>query len=94
VPFAGPEVLTLTLFPFAGFVKVIFAAPVNRKTVDPLTVLSTLAKTLSTDGPGRCAHSYGSEGPRLARDPDHALSTTGRTHRPIIRFVHGFVHET
>jgi hypothetical protein len=38
VAFAGPDVFTLTLFPFAGFVKVIFAAPVVRVIVDPSAV--------------------------------------------------------
>jgi hypothetical protein len=45
VVFAGPDVVTLTLFPFAGFVKVIFAAPADRKTADPPAVLSTLVNT-------------------------------------------------
>src|ERR1700746_489348 len=46
--FAGPDVFVDTLFPFAGFVQVIFAAPVTRTIVDPSGAVSAFANTLST----------------------------------------------
>src|SRR5262245_60717441 len=69
VTFAGPEVFTVTLLPFAGFEKVIFAAPVNRKIEDPSVVLSSLTNTLSTS----CV--------AWTRNPQFVLSKPGKKSR-------------
>src|SRR5215472_3509518 len=69
VTFAGPEVFTVTLFPLAGFEKVIFAAPVNRKSEDPSVALSSLTNTLSTS----CL--------AWTRNPQFVLSKPGKKSR-------------
>src|SRR6266516_3488020 len=45
--FAG-HVLTVTLLPFAGFVKVFFKAPLDRMIMDPSAVLSSFWNCLLT----------------------------------------------